>query len=296
MDSANRQLVRRALDEVKPYLEAHVEQALATVRRSRRSTRSDLQAQISLFLEHWDSVFSHSHSDAVRTYLFELKDIRNRWAHEEPFSDDEARRAADTARFVAKAVKAPNTIVESLAKLSRTIEQPDHHSATASSGRASTLRHATPPRVPVRRDAHGVITNAADLSANELAGQRVLCPACEKKIFETWPGGWDAHAAHACTGVQAATEERRKSEYRQRFGSLFRGDGIAAAPSTQRDVMRRVWAIHGPNESRAIREYAAAEERGEVARARNKRDLPPETYARYLLADGLHKGWLKPKA
>jgi hypothetical protein len=295
MDSPNRQHVRRALDELKPYLAAHVEQTLSAASHIRRSNRSDLQAHIALFLEHWDSVFSRSHPDTVRHYLFELKDIRNRWAHEEDFSDDEVRRATDTARLVAKAIKAPNNVVEALADLGHAIVPADRQSKLPSDGRVAAPAPTATARAPVRRDAHGVITNAADLSANELTGQRVLCPGCEKKVFETWPGGWDAHASHACTGVRAPTDQERKAEYRRRFGSLFRGDGAAAAPSKQRDVMRRIWAIHGPSEARVIREYAVAEERGEVLRARNKYDMPAETYARYLLADGLHKGWLKPK-
>jgi hypothetical protein len=61
-------------------------------------------------------------------------------------------------------------------------------------------------------------------------------------------------------------------------------------------VMRKLWAIHGPDEDRTIREYAAAERRGEVGRARNTYDISPEEYARRLLADGLHKGWLRRRA
>lgn len=73
---------------------------------------------------------------------------------------------------------------------------------------------------------------------------------------------------------------------------LFRDDGIAAEPAKQRDVMRRIWAAYGPDEDNVVREYAAAEHRGEVARARNKYHIAAEDYARALLSDARRKGWL----
>jgi hypothetical protein len=44
-----------------------------------------------------------------------------------------------------------------------------------------------------------------------------LCPACQCKLFAGWPSGWDAHAAHVCTGVAGNTPEARKQAYRQCF-------------------------------------------------------------------------------
>jgi hypothetical protein len=60
----------------------------------------------------------------------------------------------------------------------------------------------------------------------------------------------------------------------------------------QRDVMRRIWARCKPDEERAVREYAAAESRGEAVRASNSHDWTAEQYARALLRDGQRKGWL----
>jgi hypothetical protein len=60
--------------------------------------------------------------------------------------------------------------------------------------------------------------------------------------------------------------------------------------------MRRIYAQYGRDEERVIREYAAAERRGEVARKSNAYDVLPEEYARRLLADGLAKGWLPTSA
>lgn len=60
----------------------------------------------------------------------------------------------------------------------------------------------------------------------------------------------------------------------------------------QRDVMRRIWERCRPDEELAVREYAAAEQRGEVQRSSNSHDWSAEKYARALLNDGLRKGWL----
>jgi hypothetical protein len=73
----------------------------------------------------------------------------------------------------------------------------------------------------VNRDADGAITNAADLTADDVVGEKVLCPACRHKSFACWPEGWDGHAGHACM-IEGDTPEERKAAYKQRFRLLFR--------------------------------------------------------------------------
>lgn len=68
--------------------------------------------------------------------------------------------------------------------------------------------------------------------------------------------------------------------------------GLSQRRSSQRDVMRSIWARCAPDEDRAVREYAAAERQGEAPRKQNKHGLTPEQYARALLSDGMKKGWL----
>ncbi len=68
--------------------------------------------------------------------------------------------------------------------------------------------------------------------------------------------------------------------------------GTPRSGGTQRDVMRAIWARCAPDAERTVREYAAAEARGESRRRNNASDHSPEQYARALLADGLRKGWL----
>lgn len=72
------------------------------------------------------------------------------------------------------------------------------------------------------RNEGGVIVNAAVLKASHVAQKRVLCPACGEKVFEKWPGGWDAHAANKCRGISSKTPARRKEEYKSVLFHLFR--------------------------------------------------------------------------
>lgn len=74
-----------------------------------------------------------------------------------------------------------------------------------------------------RLNDNGVILNAEELSAGFVTGKRVRCPGCRSLIFRSWPEGWDAHAATRCRGISASGQEARKTEFKRRFGHLFRG-------------------------------------------------------------------------
>ncbi len=73
----------------------------------------------------------------------------------------------------------------------------------------------------IERGPNGAILNATSLTAREVAEQLVLCPACQIKVFKSWPEGWDAHAEHRCKGLTASSGEERKTEFKRRFAHLF---------------------------------------------------------------------------
>lgn len=50
-------------------------------------------------------------------------------------------------------------------------------------------------------------------------GYKRSCPACYQHEFKRWPLGWDAHAAHRCTGLTEVEPEARKKEFKCRFMS-----------------------------------------------------------------------------
>ena len=57
----------------------------------------DFQAMVTLFLSQWDSVFRKNLGSFERNLIHELSATRNKWAHQEPFSTDDAYRAIDSA-------------------------------------------------------------------------------------------------------------------------------------------------------------------------------------------------------
>ena len=74
----------------------------------------------------------------------------------------------------------------------------------------------------IQRDSDGVIINANNLTVDDVVMQRVLCPACGKHVFEQWPGGWDAHSAYRCDGIDGTTITERKASFKTRYQQLFR--------------------------------------------------------------------------
>ncbi|MDB4909148.1 MAG: ATPase superfamily-like protein [Gemmatimonadetes bacterium] len=106
METVERQRVRAALDNLKPFLRAFVLQRLPSSAR-KGSSADDIQGLLKLVLDQWNDVFAGVLPAVARSYLHELRDVRNRWAHEETFSGSEADRAVDTARQLAIAIGAP---------------------------------------------------------------------------------------------------------------------------------------------------------------------------------------------
>jgi hypothetical protein len=56
--------------------------------------------------------------------------------------------------------------------------------------------------------------------------------------------------------------------------------------------MRMLVNRYGMDGERVVREYADAEERGDVERNSNTRGYTAKQYARALWLDGMRKGWL----
>jgi hypothetical protein len=65
-----------------------------------------------------------------------------------------------------------------------------------------------------------------------------------------------------------------------------------ARQSNQREYMLKLVERYGMDEERVVREYASAEERGEVERRSNTRGYTAKQYARALWLDGVRKGWI----
>jgi len=66
----------------------------------------DVAALLKLVWESWNAVFGRTLGRAERSLVQELRDCRNKWAHQEPFSSDDADRALDSMSRLLTAVSA----------------------------------------------------------------------------------------------------------------------------------------------------------------------------------------------
>jgi hypothetical protein len=106
VESPERGAVRRGLDQLKPFLTSYIATHSG---HSAKSDRRDMAALLRTIVKEWDAVYSHQLPRVVRSYIYELIDVRNRWAHEEPFSKSDMARALSTISQVAGAIGAPSS-------------------------------------------------------------------------------------------------------------------------------------------------------------------------------------------
>ncbi len=75
-------------------------------------SKKDAQFLLKAMWDAWNDVFRAKLSQTDRTYVIELRNIRNRWAHQETFSTDDAYRALDTTHRLLLDVSAADQAVE----------------------------------------------------------------------------------------------------------------------------------------------------------------------------------------
>jgi predicted AAA+ superfamily ATPase len=68
--------------------------------------RWDSQAILAVMVNQWNVVFKNTLGQAERSLVGELREVRNRWAHQNPFSTDDAYRALDSIHRLLVAVSA----------------------------------------------------------------------------------------------------------------------------------------------------------------------------------------------
>ncbi len=126
MAITNHERVGKAMDLLRaglaPFVEREVQGAVKAgtlrmdaVRRfaddpmlgSRPIAQWDAAGLLKLMWETWNDVFGRTLGRAERSLVQELRDWRNKWAHQEPFSSDDADRALDSMARLLSAVSAP---------------------------------------------------------------------------------------------------------------------------------------------------------------------------------------------
>ncbi len=125
MATTNHERVSKALELLNqgllPYLEQEMKahfgkKWLDACRDSMRADRLqvskagqvkwDTQAILAVLWNHWNTVFKKTLGHAERSLVSELRDVRNRWAHQNGFSTDDAYRALDSVHRLLTAVAA----------------------------------------------------------------------------------------------------------------------------------------------------------------------------------------------
>jgi predicted AAA+ superfamily ATPase len=71
------------------------------------SPHMDVAVLLRVMWEQWNEVFRKTLGHAERSLVSELRDHRNKWAHQEPFSTNDAQRVLDSSARLLTAVSAP---------------------------------------------------------------------------------------------------------------------------------------------------------------------------------------------
>ena len=74
---------------------------------SEKMPRWDAATLLAVMWNQWQFTFRKVLGQAERTLVSELRDVRNRWAHQNPFTGDDAYRALDSAARLLTAISAP---------------------------------------------------------------------------------------------------------------------------------------------------------------------------------------------
>ena len=122
MAVSNRDRVRKGMDQLVeglvPFVERELKAKLGGYWKEEVSSRIrglkvedgtvqwDTQALLKAMVDNWMSVFKDVLGFVERSYVGELMEVRNMWAHEDPFTSDDVYRALDTMQRLLLSVSA----------------------------------------------------------------------------------------------------------------------------------------------------------------------------------------------
>src|SRR5215217_2805896 len=125
MAISNHERVGKALgllkDGLRPFVEREMQAFyrtnwVAEVTNTLRDTRlgsgpddplQDVAVLLVVMDRHWNNVFRATLGKAERSLVNEILDVRNRWAHQNPFSGDDTDRALDSVARLLTSISAP---------------------------------------------------------------------------------------------------------------------------------------------------------------------------------------------
>ncbi|WP_146509059.1 Swt1 family HEPN domain-containing protein [Thalassoglobus neptunius] len=129
--ATNRERISTGLDLLTEGLAPYVEEKLRKIHRdnwirsvesSFRDDRSrltqdgksidwDAHSLLTVMWDQWNSVFRHDLGHYERSLVSELREFRNRWAHQQAFTFDDVFRVLDSCHRLLKSVDAKNVVV-----------------------------------------------------------------------------------------------------------------------------------------------------------------------------------------
>ena len=187
MAMSNRERVGRAFELLAAGLGPYVDRRMRAksaekdrwfeqVKARERGSASlqDPALQLRVVADHWEAVFRGELTRSDRNVVFELRDVRNRWAHNEAFTADDAYRALDSIErllLAVDAVEAPE-VGRSKGELMRARYQAEARNAashqevlvTAPAAGLKPWREVIAPHDDVARGRFALAEFAADLN------------------------------------------------------------------------------------------------------------------------------------
>src|SRR4051812_36218087 len=109
---AERELRAAYKDQWENIVAAYQGQTLSGARPEASVAKLDTTALVGLMLDHWDGVFKQKLGPFERGLLHELRQARNKWAHEQAFTTDDTSRALDNAARLLGAISAADQVAE----------------------------------------------------------------------------------------------------------------------------------------------------------------------------------------
>ncbi|ORC37384.1 AAA+ family ATPase [Marispirochaeta aestuarii] len=115
LDTLNRELTPFVFRQVRTKLGKNYFQDIAAIFSSNQYGGSisedpaswDIQVLLTIMQVRWNEVFSDVLGRSDRSLVFQIKDARNQWAHQQPFSTDEAYRALDSIGLLLESIASP---------------------------------------------------------------------------------------------------------------------------------------------------------------------------------------------
>jgi len=106
-----RSFIERALQAVhgagwQDAVQAGLHDSRASARGKGNAAHWDMQTLLGVMWEQWNLVFRNTLGVAERSLVSELREARNKWAHQEVFSTDDAYRACDSMQRLLTAIAA----------------------------------------------------------------------------------------------------------------------------------------------------------------------------------------------